>query len=419
MARLVEIGPRFSSTIVRYLATAYEVGAMLELFISYNRRDEDRVRGLISDLEQLGDRIWFDRELSGGQRWWDQILDRIRTCDALVFAMTQHSVTSEACRREIEYAIALAKPVLPIQLIERIPIHLVPQSIAALQFVEWGVSREGAFRLGRALRQLPRAAPLPNPLPAPPPMPISYLGTLRERVESSAEMTFEEQSGLLVRLVDSLREPASLSDAVMVLRRFRKRPDLFASIAAQIDQHVKSRPFPPGAWAKSIGDVESSASTRAAATHAPKLQRALTSPVLRKRLVVSIAAGVLGLLLGAVAWKLWAEGQDTSRTPLYGWLQSALGAACAGAIVGTSLVRSAVCVAFGLLGWLSTAHYFDFAQSYAWYYGVIIFAPRGYVLGAVVARIGEWFWRLRVARRNPLSSGAQTRSTVKSLLRDV
>jgi len=53
--------------------------------------------------------------LSGGQAWWDRILEHIRTCDYFLFLLESRFVTSMACRRELEYAVALNKSILPIQ----------------------------------------------------------------------------------------------------------------------------------------------------------------------------------------------------------------------------------------------------------------------------------------------------------------
>src|SRR5690349_10071250 len=49
-----------------------------KVFISYSSSEAGRVRILAQDIQNLGHAVWFDHELSGGQRWWDQILQEIR-----------------------------------------------------------------------------------------------------------------------------------------------------------------------------------------------------------------------------------------------------------------------------------------------------------------------------------------------------
>ena len=66
------------------------------VFISYSRTDVAQVETLATDIETLGHQTWVDRELTGGQRWWDRILDSIDECDTFVLAMSQASLESRA-----------------------------------------------------------------------------------------------------------------------------------------------------------------------------------------------------------------------------------------------------------------------------------------------------------------------------------
>ena len=60
----------------------------MQIFISYSSKNRDLVRTLAADLKALGHDVWFDVELTGGQLWWDNILDQIRGCDLLIAALT-------------------------------------------------------------------------------------------------------------------------------------------------------------------------------------------------------------------------------------------------------------------------------------------------------------------------------------------
>ena len=59
---------------------------MSRIFISYNNENHDIVKTLSEDLAALSHQVWFDKELAGGQAWWDLILAEIRLCDVFVFA---------------------------------------------------------------------------------------------------------------------------------------------------------------------------------------------------------------------------------------------------------------------------------------------------------------------------------------------
>jgi len=86
----------------------------MQLFVSYARPDWLRAESLAVQLRQAGIEVWLDSDLVGGQRWWDRILGQLRSCDAVVAALSKASIRSQACRSEREYAIQLGKPVLPI-----------------------------------------------------------------------------------------------------------------------------------------------------------------------------------------------------------------------------------------------------------------------------------------------------------------
>ena len=87
---------------------------MVTVFLSYSRDDARQLAVLAEDIRSLGHQAWLDQELTGGQRWWDHILQEIRECDAFVSAVSTSSMDSRACTAEYEYALALGKPILPV-----------------------------------------------------------------------------------------------------------------------------------------------------------------------------------------------------------------------------------------------------------------------------------------------------------------
>jgi hypothetical protein len=69
---------------------------------------------------------------------------------------------------------------------------------------------------------------------------VSYLGSLTEKINSPDNLSFEDQSALLLDLKQALTEEDNKKDAVTVLMRLRKRRDLFAHIGDQIDELLRS-----------------------------------------------------------------------------------------------------------------------------------------------------------------------------------
>lgn len=231
---------------------------MAKVFISYNRKSEAVVKILADDIEALGHDVWYDQELSGGQSWWDHILTTIRNTEIFIFALSPEALQSVACKREFHYATNLGKPILPIQIVDGISNNLLPPTLSQLQIVDYRKqNRETAFRLGRALTNIPHAPPLPDPLPPQPPAPISYLGGLTEQVEAQSNLSYEEQSTLLLDLKRGLRSPETAKDSQTLLLKLRERRDLLVTIADEIDELLTVRdPMPPAPPPPSPPDTE-------------------------------------------------------------------------------------------------------------------------------------------------------------------
>lgn len=214
---------------------------MSKVFISYSRHSGTVATGLAGDIEALGHTVWLDKELSGGQSWWDRILSTIRDCDVFVMLLDSQSLDSTACRREYGYAAALGKAILPVLTADGISMHLLPSALSQIQFVDYrSRDRDAVLQLARAFTSLPAVKPLPDPLPPLPEVPLSYLGGLGERVDKASTLTYEEQSALIVDLRRSTRDPETRDDGVTLLRRLRKRRDLLAAVADEIDEVLGS-----------------------------------------------------------------------------------------------------------------------------------------------------------------------------------
>lgn len=210
---------------------------MATIFISYNRKSEVITKTLIDDMQELGYTIWFDHEISGGQQWWDKILAKIRECDVFLFVTDQESLNSTACKREYSYAADLGKSILPVLVSEEVHVNLLPPELSAIQFVDYRTyDTRAVLRLARALGSLPSSKPLPDPLPAPPEIPVSYLGSLVKQLESDEPMSFAGQSAMLIDLKRSYLDPETTGDARKLLEVLRKRQDLLATVAREIDE---------------------------------------------------------------------------------------------------------------------------------------------------------------------------------------
>jgi hypothetical protein len=211
----------------------------VRIFITYAREDGTTVAQLGADLEGSERQVWIDRDLTGGQTWWEEILEQIRACDLYVFALSASSLDSRPCLRELEYAQALGRPLLPIKVGE-VSIQQAPRVIADAQVVDYvGRTPDGVLALRDALDHAPPAPGLPDPLPEPPAVPISYFGHYREQIGADS-LPFTEQQALLIDLKSHLGNEEDRDDALDLLASLRRRHDLAQGVVSEIDLVLKS-----------------------------------------------------------------------------------------------------------------------------------------------------------------------------------
>src|SRR5260221_2700674 len=210
----------------------------MRIFISYSSKNRSLIETLANDLEALGHDVWFDKELSGGQVWWDQILGAIRDCELCVFALTPQSLESYPCRLEYTYAAAMNKRILPVMM-DTVDTDVLPSALAAVQIVDnRRADRQSGFNLSRAITKLPPAKPLPDPLPPPPSAPLSPLARLRDEIEAQS-LSFEKQASIIMELKKLVSHRETAAGARQLMTQLRRRRDLLAQPAEELDAMLK------------------------------------------------------------------------------------------------------------------------------------------------------------------------------------
>jgi hypothetical protein len=400
---------------------------MLDLFVTYGHQSEDDVRGLLEDLTALGDTVWCEAQQGSGTNWWEQTLSRIRACDALLFALTPRTLESEACWREMRYAHALGKRVLAIELSERTDLGVIPAPLESLPFVNYRKrDRDAALRLGKALRSLGKAAPLPDALPRPPELPPSYLAGLRELIASRGKLDVSRQHMLVAELARDSRELHTSFEARQLLLALRQRRDLSPSVIGEVEgllrktaaTQIKLRP-PPGVLPSPHHSLSSlQAGTRSAPAQ-PMAASGQREPAGVQRAAVQLAAvqpprrltpkrvalALGGLISCTAAGCLLASGahQDHGLGSLQIGIDVpgldlavllVIGVGLVGAFARISLLRallaSVACVAVAVL-WLAA-----FGQPDGALVSSLIAAPAGLMLGTGLS--AAWQARARPAR---------------------
>ena len=165
---------------------------MAKLFVSYASPDRPFVQALSRTLEALGHDVFYDRDLVAGTQWWQELLDRIEASDGFLPVLSPRYLVSDACARELDWAIALGIPLLPIDAGSTDPRHC-RREIAVTNWVRYDptdvdwVARLslGLSRLGTTTRPAVRPEPPAIPLDTPPVVVVDLLGPLRLRVDDT------------------------------------------------------------------------------------------------------------------------------------------------------------------------------------------------------------------------------------------
>lgn len=96
---------------MRCNAVPYE-GRDSYIFVSYCHEDEARVYPLIESMVRDGCRIWFDEGIIPGDEWQETIANHLAGCDLCIAVISEKSLSSHNCRREINYAIQRNKTII-------------------------------------------------------------------------------------------------------------------------------------------------------------------------------------------------------------------------------------------------------------------------------------------------------------------
>lgn len=147
----------------------------MRLFISYARLDKIYCGEIVNLLRDMHE-VWCDKRLSVGQLWWEEIVNALCQCDGYIYLCSPTSVNSEYCRRELELALNLKKPIFPILITMGTQ---VPESIRHIQYVDLSDGLNvtavktllGALLVAeRKLMQVSGGAPTPPPVTISTPM---------------------------------------------------------------------------------------------------------------------------------------------------------------------------------------------------------------------------------------------------------
>lgn len=206
---------------------------IMHIFISYSSKDRPIVKELAEEIPLLlpAAVVWFDQAadgLSGGQDWWDEICRRIRACEVFLSAISPREMASEPCRREREYATALGKPILPVQVadLDFKDLELRLQRTHVVDFRQG--NREQRLALRTTLEKMPPSPLLPpNAHDLQPPAPLDPIGVMRDRIRTLTGDA-RTQRDLINDLYALAQQHNHSADVLDLVTRLRTRRDVLA-----------------------------------------------------------------------------------------------------------------------------------------------------------------------------------------------
>jgi hypothetical protein len=104
------------------------------IFISYSRKDRNFVDELATYLNRIyNNGVWYDKRAVGGGNFWQEIVDQISKCNVFLYLLSDDSINSTFCNREMERARGAQKRVIPVRIKDT---QNTPPHISILQIID-------------------------------------------------------------------------------------------------------------------------------------------------------------------------------------------------------------------------------------------------------------------------------------------
>ena len=132
-------------------------GIPMQVFLSYDRSDEEFAMALSEQLEKHGMTVWKGAaEVLPGENLWERIGAALKSSKAMIVLLSPVSVRSETQRREIEYALGDPKfqgRVFPVQIR---PTQGIPWILRTFNLLD---AKQGAAKVGASIAEAAKLAP--------------------------------------------------------------------------------------------------------------------------------------------------------------------------------------------------------------------------------------------------------------------
>jgi hypothetical protein len=95
------------------------------VFVCYAHRNSDAIYADLVELRNQGVHIWYDEGIGAGLSWRAEIAGAIKGAGKLLYYISEESISSAHCLREVDYALSHDIEIVPVYLDEaRLPAEL-------------------------------------------------------------------------------------------------------------------------------------------------------------------------------------------------------------------------------------------------------------------------------------------------------
>lgn len=76
------------------------------IFVSYSRKDSEKVQEILSILRRNHFRFWYDMGMKSGDEWVEELASMIQQCSQFIVLMTPNALESKYVRKEVKFAVS-------------------------------------------------------------------------------------------------------------------------------------------------------------------------------------------------------------------------------------------------------------------------------------------------------------------------
>lgn len=124
------------------------------IFMSYARKDWERVKPFLDALSNAGYRLWWDKGISAGADWLDTLLEKVEKCAVFCPLFSEAFTNSRYCAEETKWAYRKQKNIVPLHLEEvkqdNMPrLYQLLQALQDIRLYKYADTAEFTERLAR------------------------------------------------------------------------------------------------------------------------------------------------------------------------------------------------------------------------------------------------------------------------------